>query len=385
LAQTSPGVQEESSKQITVRILLVLVWLYIFLLAVTLMGSAFKLFGEGFSKALLKYTSNPVTGLFIGILATSIVQSSSTVTSTIVAMVASDTLMVRNAIPIVMGCNIGTSVTNILVAMGFFRRRQEFGRAIAGATVHDFFNVLVTVILFPLEMVFRPLEHAATGLAAVFSHAGGSAGSYTFTSPVKAVVGPPSKLVESMVRDAFGCGNTLAGIIVLVISGVLLFIALVNLTKTMKSVMMGRLAVVFNRTLKRGGVIGIIVGMLATAVVQSSSVTTSLLVPLVAAGLIDVVQVFPLTLGANIGTTVTALLAALTGSFGGLVVAFTHVLFNLFGVLMVYPTPLRRIPILLACKMGEVSTRSRRFPIIYVIVAFFIIPIVVILVMSRLS
>lgn len=361
------------------RILLVLVWLYVFLLAVTLMGSAFKLFGEGFSKGLLKYTSNPVTGLFIGVLATSIVQSSSTVTSTIVAMVASDTLTVRNAIPIVMGCNIGTSVTSILVAMGFFRRRQEFGRAIAGATVHDFFNVLVTIILFPLEMIFRPLEHAAAGLAGVFSQAGGSAGSYAFTSPVKAVIGPAAKWVEGLLRDALGCGNTLTGIVILAISAVLLFLALVNLTKTMKSIMMGRLAVVFNRTLKRGGVTGIIVGMLTTAVVQSSSVTTSLLVPLIAAGLIDVAQVFPLTLGANIGTTVTAVLAALTGSFGGLVIAFAHVLFNVFGVLLVYPTPLRKLPIIIATKMGEASARSRKFPIIYVIVTFFAVPILIIL------
>jgi sodium-dependent phosphate cotransporter len=383
LAQISRDTQQDTTAKTVVRILLVLVWLYLFLLAVTLMGSAFKLFGSGFKDALFEYTSNPIAGLFIGILATSIVQSSSTVTSTVVAMVASGTLKPVVAVPIIMGCNIGTSVTSIIVAMGFVHRRQEFGRAIAGSTVHDFFNVLVTIILFPVECFFHPLQRAAEGLAGVFSGLGEGTGELSFTSPVKAVVGPPAHAIVEFLTSILGFGNGLAGVVALVIAGALLFFALVRLTKTMRKLMIGRLSVVFNKTLKRGGVVAILVGMVATAVVQSSSVVTSLFVPLVAAGLIDVAQVFPLTLGANIGTTVTALLASLAGDFNGLVIAFTHVLFNVFGVLIVYPTPLRKIPIALARKMGTVAQRNRKFAIIYLIVAFFVVPIAVILV-SRL-
>jgi sodium-dependent phosphate cotransporter len=266
--------------------------------------------------------------------------------------------------------------------MGFVHRRKEFGRAISGSTVHDFFNVLVTIILFPIECFFHPLQRIAEGLAGVFSGFGEGAKGLTFTSPVKAVVGPPAKALVSLL-EKLGLGDTLTGVAVLVIAGALLFVALVRLTKTMKKLMMGRLSVVFNKTLKRGGLVGILVGMVATAIVQSSSVTTSLFVPLVAAGLIDVVQVFPLALGANIGTTVTALLASLAGDINGLVIAIVHVLFNIFGVLIVYPTPLRKIPIALARKMGSVAERSRKFAIIYLVVAFFIVPIVVILI-SRL-
>ena len=378
-----PDTQQDSIKKTVLRLLLVIVWLYLFLLAVTLMSSAFKLFGEGFTETLFEYTSSPITGLFIGILATSIVQSSSTVTSTVVALVASQSLSVRSAIPVVMGCNIGTSVTSIIVAMGFFRFRKEFGRAISGSTVHDFFNLLVTLLLFPIEWMFHPLENLATALAGIFSHAGETAGNLTFTSPVKAVIAPSAHFIVNLLTEEASLSEKLSGILILALAGLLLFVALVRLTKTMKIIMMGRLAVVFNKTLKRGGIVGIIVGLFSTAIVQSSSVVTSLLVPLVAAGLIDVVQVFPLTLGANIGTTVTALLAALTGSFSGLVIAFAHVLFNLFGVIIVYPTPLRKIPIWCALKMGSISERSRKFPIIYVIVAFFVIPILVILI-SRL-
>lgn len=371
--------QQESASKTVLRLVLVLFWLYLFLLAITLMGSAFKLFGGGFKDALFQYTANPVTALFIGILATSIVQSSSTVTSTVVAMVAAGTIEPTYAIPIIMGCNIGTSVTSIIVAMGFVHRRREFGRAITGSTVHDFFNVIVTAILFPVEYFFHPLQKAAEGLAGVFSGMGGSGG-ITFASPVKIAVGPPAHAIVNFLQDTLGLGNGLTGIVVLVLAGALMFFALVRLTKTMKTLIMGRLSVIFNRTLKRGGVVGILVGMVATAIVQSSSVTTSLLVPLVAAGLIDVVQVFPLALGANIGTTITALLASLAGDINGLVIAFVHVLFNLFGVLIIYPTPLRKIPIAMARKMGSIAERSRKFAIIYLIIAFFIIPIIVILI-----
>ncbi len=386
---TRAGTQQESNLKTILRILVVLVWLYLFLTAVTLMGSAFKLFGKGFADALFEYTSNPVAGLFIGILATSIVQSSSTVTSTVVAMVATRTaagvpvLTVRGAVPIIMGCNIGTSVTSIIVAMGFVHRRKEFGRAISGSTVHDFFNVLVTIILFPIEMMFHPLEFVATKLGGLFAVLGKEGGEIGFASPVKAIVSPASDGIKHFLTDTIGFGDTVAGILALIIAGALLFFALVRLTKTMKKLLMGRLAVVFNKTLKRGGVVGIIVGMVATAVVQSSSVTTSLLVPLVAAGLIDVIHVFPLTLGANIGTTVTALLASLTGRIDGLIIAVVHVLFNLVGVLLVYPTPLRKIPVALAIRMGNVAERSRKVVIIYLVVAFFLIPIIVIM-LSRL-
>ena len=81
-------------------------------------------------------TSNPLVGLFTGILATTLAQSSSTITSIAVGLVASRALTIEGAIPVVMGANIGTSVTNTLVSMGHITRKEEFRRALAGATVH---------------------------------------------------------------------------------------------------------------------------------------------------------------------------------------------------------------------------------------------------------
>jgi len=382
LDHVTRSAQQESTARTILRFLLVLVWLYVFLLAITLLGASFKLFGKGFADALFQYTSNPFAGLFIGILATSIVQSSSTVTSTTVTMVAAGTLNVRSACFIVMGANIGTSVTNTIVAMGFFRRKKEFGRAVAGSTVHDFFNFLATAIFFPLELAFGLLDKIATYAAEGFM----SFGQVTFTSPVKTAVSPPAHFIIDMLTKTFGLNGKLAALIVLVVAGTLLFLALKYLTKTMKKLLMGKLATIFDRTLRRGGLMGIVVGALATAIVQSSSVTTSLLVPLVASGLINVAQAFPLTLGANIGTTVTAVLASFTGNVSGVVVAFEHVLFNIIGVVTIYPIPpLRRIPVRLAEKLGRVAQQSRKVALMYVVGMFYVIPIAVILISRLLS
>ncbi len=382
MEQTRHGAQDESTGKTILRFLVVLAWLYVFLLAITLMGISFKSFGKGFADTLFQYTSSPLAGLFIGILATSIVQSSSTVTSTTVTMVAAGTLDVRSACFIVMGANIGTSVTNTIVAMGFFRRRTEFGRAVAGSTVHDFFNLFVTAIFFPLEWAFGLLDHVASYAAEGFM----SFGKVTFTSPVKAVVGPPAHFIADLFTGVLGLDKRVAAPIVLVVAVVLLFLALKYLTRTMKKLLMGRLATIFDRTLKQGGLLGIIVGAVATAIVQSSSVTTSLLVPLVASGLIDVAQAFPLTLGANIGTTVTAVLASFTGNISGVIVAFEHVLFNIVGVVFVYPIPpLRRIPVALAEALGRVAERSRKVAFMYVVGTFYILPITVILLSRLLS
>ncbi|MEI5617209.1 thymidylate synthase, partial [Streptomyces brasiliscabiei] len=86
-----------------------------------------------------------------------LIQSSSTVTSIIVGLVAGG-LPVELAIPMIMGANIGTTVTNTLVSLGHVRYKDEFKRAFASATIHDFFNLLAVAIFLPLEMAFGILE-----------------------------------------------------------------------------------------------------------------------------------------------------------------------------------------------------------------------------------
>ena len=85
---TSPSAPHVSTVTVILKIFLLLLCLYTFIVGITAMGSAFKLFGKGFAESMLNTTSSPFVGLFIGILATAIVQSSSTTTTLVVGMVA---------------------------------------------------------------------------------------------------------------------------------------------------------------------------------------------------------------------------------------------------------------------------------------------------------
>ena len=100
-----------------------------------------------------------MVGLMIGVLGTVLVQSSSTFTSIIVAAIGGANLKVRIAVPMLMGANIGTSVTNTLVAMTQIGNKEEFERAFSAATVHDMFNWATALVLFPIEVNPNSMIH----------------------------------------------------------------------------------------------------------------------------------------------------------------------------------------------------------------------------------
>jgi len=340
------------------------------------MGHALKSFGSGFAESLIRTTSNPFIALFIGILATSIIQSSSTTTSIVVGMVSAGTLTVTGAIPIVMGANIGTSVTNTLVSFAHVTRKEEFRRAFSGALIHDIFNVSCVIVLFPLEMITHFLEKSAYLLSGMFTQSS----AFQFTSPLKAALKPVIELVDSFFIVCLNLPKTLAYILILVLSLVILFVALFFIVRIMKTLVIKRTEAVLTKVLGRSGIIGICMGAIFTAIIQSSSVTTSLMVPLAASGIITLEQMMPVTLGANLGTTITAILASLAGTSAGVSIAFVHLIFNTIGILIFYPFKfMRNIILKEAYKLGEISFKSRKYAFIYVICIFFIIPFILIL------
>jgi solute carrier family 34 (sodium-dependent phosphate cotransporter) len=348
--------------------LLVVLLLYVFLVSIGMLGAGFKTFGKPFANALIATTSNPFIGLFIGILATSIIQSSSTVTSMVVAFVAAGTLTVESSIPIVMGANIGTTVTNLLVSLAHMSRKAEFRRALAAATVHDFFNVMVVMVLLPLEYYTHYLQRSAEFVSTFLV----GSSSMSFSSPVKVATQP---LIALFKGALMGFGKGWAGTILVVTGMVMLVVSLIYITKVMRSLLITRLETFFHKTVGGSGIMGILLGLIITAVVQSSSVTTSLLVPMAATGVVTLRQVFPITLGANLGTTVTALLASLTGNAAGLTIALTHCLFNLTGTLLIYPiAAIREIPLRLAEGLARVASQSRFVAIAFVLCVFFVVP-----------
>jgi solute carrier family 34 (sodium-dependent phosphate cotransporter) len=335
-----------------------------FFLGLDLLGQAFGLFGKGFATMLVERTSNPFVGLFVGILGTTLVQSSSTTTSLTVALVAAGALTIEGAIPVIMGANIGTSVTNSLVSLGHVTRRGEFERAFAGATIHDLFNLLSVSILLPLEIATGFLAKTSVLMASGIAEVGG----LNLLDPIKMVVRPMATSVVGLLGES--------AILTLIVALALLFLALKLLVDLLKALMSGRAERILHRTLFRSPTAAITAGLAMTVMVQSSSITTSVMIPLVAAGVVTLPQVFPFTVGANLGTTITALIAALsTGSLAAVTVACSHLLFNISGTLLVYvPPPMRAIPLALARALGRMTVRNRLYAVAYVAIVFFVLP-----------
>ena len=327
------------------RVVYFLVLLYLFFLSIELMSTAFRMGGSGLAEQLLNTASDPVAGLFIGFLATSLIQSSSTTTTIIVGLVASQAFTIEVAVPMLMGANIGTTTTNTIVSVGHVTRPAEFERAFAASTVHDFFNILAAAVILPLEIFFHPVQRMAVFSQSVFADAGGM----SLASPLKAVVRPLSDLVSG----ALPYELPLIGLSLLV-----LFIALHQLMHLMRGYFLERMAALFDRVLFRNDVTSFGLGIVTTTAVQSSSATTSLIVPLAGAGVLSLRQIFPYTLGANIGTTITAILASFsTGVPAAVTVALAHLSFNILGIAIFYP--LRAAPIWMAEKVGAYAARTK--------------------------
>jgi len=355
-----------------IKLITVVLTIYLFLLSIKLLGHSFKLFGAGFAENMLRMTSNPFAGLFIGIIATSLIQSSSTTTSLVVGMVAGGAITLNNAIPIIMGANIGTTITNTLVSMGHLSKRVEFRRAFGAGIVHDLFNVMAVVVIFPIELKFHILENFSTSLESWFSGVGG----LKLFNPLKAILNPVIGLIDQLLSNV-----PYASVIMLLISVVVLFFALTFLIKTIRSLVLEKLEVIINNYLFRNDFFGLLFGIIMTSIVQSSSVTTSLIIPLAGAGVISIRQIFPYTLGANIGTTITAILAALaTQNHLAITVAFAHLCFNILGIVIFYP--LKFLPIRGAEYISEMASRSNRNMIVFVsgYLLLYFIPIILIIV-----
>jgi sodium-dependent phosphate cotransporter len=353
-----------------------------------MMGEGFKGF-KSISEGLLQNVSHPIMGLVVGILATSILQSSSTTTSIVVGLVASNILgphSIRIAIPILMGANIGTTITNTIVSLAHISRSEEFQRAFRAAVVHDLFNIITVIILLPLEVCFHTIEKTARVFTSFLVSA--NLKGAEFKSPIAAITKPIVHLLfNSKYPDASpGLLQKLfspqfSKFVALAIALICLLIALKYMVKVMRLLVVNKIERFFSQTIFRNGFLALIFGLILTAIVQSSSITTSLVVPLAGAGILSIYQIFPYTVGANIGTTVTTLLAALaTGSIPALVVALSHLCFNIFGMVIIMPVkPVRRIPIKVSGTLSKLVIKNRLYPILFILIVFFAIPILILL------
>ncbi len=351
----------------------VLLLVYLLILAVGFIGAGFKSVAGERAQELFAFATNPFLGLLVGIMATALIQSSSTVTSIIVGLVAGG-MPVVIAVPMVMGANVGTTITNTLVSLGHVAEKREFRRAFAAATVHDFFNLLNIVIFLPLEILFHPLERLGLFIGNLL--VGGGSYEHAHLNFVSGATKPLINLFEEWTHVL---PHPFDGLLTIIVGVILIFIAITLISKLLKALMVGRAREIVHLAIGRGPLAGIAAGTAITVLVQSSSTTTSLIVPLAGAGVFRLAQVYPFTLGANIGTTVTALLAATAVSgaeaLPALQIALVHFFYNLFGVVVIYGIPwLARIPLLGAENLAAIASERKPLAFAYVVGVFFLIP-----------
>lgn len=346
---------------------------YVLISAVGLIGTGFKSATGGQAEELFSFATNPFVGLVIGILATVLIQSSTSVTALIVGLVAGG-LPVSIAVPMILGSNVGTTVTSTFVSLGYVRSKEEFRRAFAAATVHDFFNLIAVVIFLPLEIMFGLLERSAAAVANLFvgdSNLSMSGMNFMgmLTKPLVGTLESASNLLPGI----------FAGLAMVVIGLALIILAIAKISKLLKTLMVGKAKAVMHNAIGKGPVSGILSGTVVTVIVQSSSVTTSLMVPLAGAGTFTTRQIYPFTLGANIGTTLTALLAATAVSgavaASAMQIALVHVLYNLFAVTIIFGLPfLRYLPVQGAELLAALATQRKIYAVVWILGVFVVLP-----------
>jgi sodium-dependent phosphate cotransporter len=334
-----------------------------FFVAIQFIGISFQSIGKDIAESFVVAFSNPAIGLFIGLVSTAILQSSSTTTSMVVAAVAAGSISLENAIPVVMGANIGTTLTSTIVSMSYITKSSEFRKAVSAGAVHDIFNILTCIILLPLELKFGLLSNLSRSLTEFFNISSPS-NNTTRAYPMQIIDQFGHQLV-----DWFGA------FFLLIISVILLFAIVKFISNILYKRLIGNTkskfeTIAFENTFKSFGW-----GFLLTSIIQSSSLTTSLIVPLVATGKVKLNRAFQFIVGANLGTTITALLAAIFKSEAAISLAIAHLLFNSFGMILFLGVPLlKKLPIHLASKLGEVALKYKLTGFAYILGVFFLLP-----------
>ena len=337
--------------------------LLLFIFAIDLLTVAVGNVNNGLALEFLQATKNPFISLFIGLLVTALIQSSSTVTASVVAIVASGNLTLQQAVPIVLGANIGTTLTSTLVSLSYLMNKKEFRRALSAGISHDIFNILTVILLLPLEIYFGFLSNTASHIAGWF------ASDNSFDGPIvynRIFTRSWTEWVVAQINQP---------VVSMILSVVLVFLAIKVLSTAMYKSFIKNTFQDINKVIFQKTGLAFFYGLFFTAAVQSSTVTTSLVVPLVASKKVTLSKAFPFIIGANIGTTITAVIASIYKPEAAIALALVHVLFNSLGALIFLPLAgIRKIPVWIANFMGKISVKYRIVVFAYILLTFFIIP-----------
>ncbi|MDR5907728.1 Na/Pi cotransporter family protein [Franzmannia qiaohouensis] len=354
--------------------------LYLFLAALNVLGSGLGTFGgeSDFLSRAFAYGENPFIALLAGVLVTMVVQSSSFTSALIVTLVASGEMTLGTAVFAIMGANIGTAVTGVIVALANMRIKRNFRRSFTAALMHDFFNILTVAVVFPIEWLSGMFHEAGRG---VFTRLAGWLAELIGLEEV-ARPNSPIKVITAPVVDAF---NAIGGFLLptspaqgLLVAGfgmLLMFAALIFMVQNLRGALLRHMDGLFRTYFFRTDLRAYGVGVVSTVLVQSSTITSSLMVPLAGAGVVRMRRVLPFMMGANLGTTVTSVLAATANPIAAaMTVALFHVIFNLTGTAIWWP--LRVIPLRVANWYGKLAAKQTRYAFLFLIGVFFVVPLV---------
>ena len=348
--------------------LIIIGTLLLFILGIEIVVSALESGREESISAIFSTTSNPFTAFFIGVVLTAMMQSSSTTTAIAVAMVASGSIQLESAVAVVMGANLGTTITSMVVSLGFINNRKEFKRAVSASSFHYFFNLFTILILFPLELYNNFLSKISYKVASYFF-----SNSITIaTSKVKvwSLFDPVNDFLQSI-------NPVFAGIVGLII----IFASILLFRRVISSLLLAKSPQAFSRFFFKNRVKSFAWGIITTAAIRSSTITTSVVVPIVSKRITPLRQATPFILGANLGTTITAFFAATLSqsSAGVMSIAIAHFLFNLFGVLVFFPiASMEKVILATAKSFGKICADHKYLILIFILATFFFIPFLII-------
>ena len=254
--------------------------LALFLYGMDIMGAGLeKLGGSKFERILAQLTSNPVKGVLLGIIVTAVIQSSSATTVMVVGFVNSGIMQLSQAIGIIMGANIGTTVTSWILSLG-------------GIDGDSFFIQMLKPINF---------------------------------TPILAMIGIISIMFAKSDKKKT-VGNILLGFSVLMFG-------MDNMSESVKPLadvpQFTQILVMFENPL-----LGVLAGAVLTAVIQSSSASVGILQALSATGAITFGAAIPIILGQNIGTCATALISCIGANKNARRAAVVHLYFNVIGTVL---------------------------------------------------
>jgi len=374
---------------------MVVLGIFLFITSLEGVKMSFKLIFSEWQKgilAMINAQTAPITGLAVGILSTSLVQSSSAVVAaTMVSMSGMVTgglplvSAIRFGVPIVLGANLGTTITNTIVVFGLRRgiTDEEFKLTIPGVIVDDVYEVLTIIIFFALEITFGLLSRIILALGDFYNRVLGF--QVLFSAFERSIIDilikePITKPTTHLVTGLLG--PRVGGVLLFVIWFLLIVSALSVIEKGLDKLIEAgweeKVTAAFESPVR-----GFLTGFTITWLVGSSSIGTSLVVPFLATRIVDLKRAYPYLVGCNVATTLdlSQIYGYFAGGLVGMMLGSTHVLLNLFAFLIFFVSPLRVLPIRIAEGLGRYMVRGRNAGLellFWVILVFFIVPLLII-------